>query len=520
MQNQDTVQLSLFDFNFDEADESGGIENLFTEKDMSRFGKGRKGWSENDISRKGSSEIGIEVSSTGNNVNTEYIYHIESWVDDMIEKLYDLDLNTKEELLSTEDINEWLFTHIVKKRLDSRYVKKYMSSKLSTSVRVFSINIKMFEKVFPIMKKLTNKTLNEFEREDFLNTKYLTDIVMPLSSVERGYYQSFINSLKPFTKVRVNNYVNKTEKICFDHPLVRVVERVLKKERNIKPESFYNNYYGPVQNFVNWAITSLEKFQGQSINTFIFNMVTSENLDYYKSFLIKQVKEEKLTEITAKRNIQYVRGFFQVLFRKKKIVKEVTSNLTNIEADEFFYRQLPSDNEIQDLIYTIGLYSTDPIEDKLALSLMMLMGFRGCEVASLEWKDINLSTRSISITDTKGMDAVLPIPSKVYDLLVLYKSSSDKRYVFCNKPSNFLNDLRLVFNSYQLIAGWDYGGGLHLFRHIYVTRLVIHCPPQIIKSLTRHISDDTVAKYVHLERKFVKNELTKLSYTGGRIDDF
>jgi predicted ATPase len=49
MQNQDTVQLSLFDFNFDEADQSGGIENLFTEKDMSRFGKGRKGWSENGI---------------------------------------------------------------------------------------------------------------------------------------------------------------------------------------------------------------------------------------------------------------------------------------------------------------------------------------------------------------------------------------------------------------------------------------------------------------------------------------
>ncbi|WP_227936418.1 tyrosine-type recombinase/integrase [Alkalihalobacillus deserti] len=519
MQTQDSIQLSLFDFNFEGSDQGNDkeciIEELFTENDMIRFGKGRKGWNENGISRNKSSDLRIENPVFGNDVNKENLFHIESWIDDMIEKMYDLDLRMDGDFVGSENVNEWLFTNIVKVQLNSRYIKKFMKAKLDVSIRVYSINIDMFEKVLPVIERLTKKKANDFERGDFLNTEYLRDVLKPLNSLELQYYQSFLNSLKPFTKVCVKNYVDKKEKTKFDHPLVRVAESVLRKERNIKPQSFNNNYYVPIRYFVSWATSSLVKFQNQSINTFIFNMVTSENLDDYKSFLIKQVKEDELTELTAMRNLQYVRGFFQLLFRKKKIVKDVTTYLTNIKADDYFYRRLPTDEEIQEFVNVIDKYSSNPTGDKLALSLMILLGFRGCEVASLSWEDINFSTRSISITDTKGMDAILPIPSKVYELLILYKKSAgNNKYIFCDKPKSFTAELRRLFNTYQFIAGWDYGGGLHLFRHIYVTRLIMHCPPQIVKSLTRHISDDTVAKYVHLERKFVKNELKKLSYSG------
>jgi integrase/recombinase XerD len=515
--NDTFVQNELNSFG-EGADFVADIDELFTESDMIRFGKDRKGWYENAISRNNSSFLRIENPVFGNDENKKNSHHFESWIDDMIDKMYDLNISPDlvNVVVDKSNVNEWLFINVVMERLNSRYVKKFMQTKLEGSIRVFSINIDMFEKALPIMEGMVKKKADELEREDFLNTEYLKDVVKPLNSLELQYYQSFLNSLKPFTKLCVNNYRQKKEQIKFDHPLVRVAERVLKKERNIQPQSFENNYYGPIQYFVKWATSSLMKFQNQSINTFIFNMVTSEILDDYKSFLIRQVKEEELSEIYTKRNLQYVRGFFQLLFRKKKIVKDVTTNLTNIQADEHFYRQLPSDSEIHELIDAIECYSNNPIGDKLALSLMILMGFRGCEVASLSWEDINFSTRSISITDTKGMDAILPIPTKVYELLVQHKrSSGNKKYLLCDNPKLFIRELRLLFNTYQLIAGWDYGGGLHLFRHIFVTRLILHCPPQIIKSLTRHISDDTVAKYVHLERQFVKNELKKLSYTRG-----
>jgi integrase/recombinase XerD len=516
MQTQEPIQLSLFDIQLDEVDPADSIDNLFTENDMIRFGKDRKGWHENGISRNNPSDLRIGNPLFGNDVNKKNLHHVESWIDGMIDRMYDLNISMEPEyIVAKGNVNEWLFFNVVKERLKSRYVIKFMKTKLDVSIRVYSISIDMFEKVLPIMERLIKKKAYDFEREDFLNIEYLRDIVKPLNSLEIQYYQSFLNSLKPFTKICVNNFRDKEEQYKFDHPLVRVAEKVLKKERNIQPNSFYNNYYCSIRFFVNWAISSLVKFQNQSINTFIFNMVTSENLDDYKSFLIRQVKEEELSEIYAKRTLQYVRGFFQLLFRKKKIVKDVTTNLTNIEADEYFYRHLPSDKEVQELINAIEWYSSNPISDKLALTLMLLMGFRGCEVASLSWGDINFSTRTISITDTKGMDAILPIPTKVYELLILHKrSSSVKKYLFCENPKLFIPELRLLFNTYQLIAGWDYGGGLHIFRHVFVTRLIMHCPSQIVKSLTRHISDDTVAKYVHLERKFVKNELKKLSYMG------
>jgi integrase/recombinase XerD len=507
-------QYEQLSFNFEDAELVADIDGLFTENDLNRFGKGRKGWHENVISRNRSSDLRIKNPDFGNDEDKENLSHVEGWMDSMIDRMYDLNLRTeRENVVVKGNVNEWLFLNVVKEQLNSRYVKKFIQAKLDVSLKVYSAIIDMFEKVLPIMEGLIKKNADEFEREDFLNTEYLRDVVKPLNSLQLQYYQSFLNSLKPFTRVYVKNYREKEEQPKFDHPLVRVAERVLKKERNIQPKSFYNNYNTSIQTFVKWSISSLVRFQNQSINTFIFNMVTSENLDDYKSFLIRKVKEDELSEIYAKRNLQYVRGFFQLLFRKKKIVKDITGSLTNIEADEYFYRQLPSDKEIQEFVNAIEQYSSNPIGDKLALSLMILMGFRGCEVASLSWEDINLSTRSISITDTKGMDAILPMPTKVYELLILHKrSSSYKKYLFCDNPKLFIPDLRLLFNTYQLIAGWDYGGGLHLFRHVFVTRLILHCPPQIVKSLTRHISDDTVAKYVHLERKFVKKELKKLSY--------
>src|SRR5690606_10219810 len=189
-----------------------------------------------------------------------------------------------------------------------------------------------------------------------------------------------------------------------------------------------------------------------------------------------------------------------------KITKDITGKLSNIKADEYFYRRLPSDREIQNLISVIDQYSKNPLGDKLSLLLMLFMGFRGAEVMNLRWEDINFSTKTISIVDTKGMDAVLPIPSKVYKLLTLYKSdATDNEYVFENNQRNNTQYLRLMFELYKLIAGWNYGSGIHIFRHLYVTRLIKHCPAHIIKSLTRHISNDTVAKYVHLEDKYVKS---------------
>ncbi|MFC0525757.1 tyrosine-type recombinase/integrase [Pontibacillus salicampi] len=434
--NQDE-QLS---FDFDE-DFTTTIDDLFTENDLSRFGKGRKGWNENDISRNNSSDLRIEIPVFGNDVNVTHFHYRKDWIDDMIEKMYEININN--EPIARGNINDWLYTKEIHEQFDSLPIRKYMRSKLHDSLRVYKTKIIMFKKIVPLMMSFNKKKLSEFKREDYLNPEVIKVVIAPLNSIELIYYQSFLNSLKPFKKVIINDYVDKiNHKTKFDHPLVRVVESVLKKERNIKPQSFYNNYYTPVRAFISWAISSLVKYKNQTINTFIFNMVTSEELDHYKSFLIKQVKEEELTEITAKRNLQYVRGFFQILFRKKKIVRDVTNNLTNIKADEYFYRRLPSDYEIQELINAIEQYSSNPLRDKLALSLMILMGLRGCEVASLSWGDVNLSTRSISITDTKGMDAVLPIPTKVYDLLILYqRKPCDKKFIFCDNPKSFIPEL-------------------------------------------------------------------------------
>jgi integrase/recombinase XerD len=513
-------QYEQLSFDFEEVRNpellTSSIDDLFTENDLKRFGKGRKGWYENDISQTKSSVLRIENPLLGNNVNEQPLHYEKDWIDKMIEQMYALDKNERRAYIEVGNVNEWVYTNIVFKLFDSSYIRKFMHNKVNVSPDVYQTIIGMFEKISPTLTRLTKKKINELSREDFLNPDYMKDLIKPLNTSQIHYYQIFLNSLKPFKQVRVKEYVEKKEKTKFNHPLVNFAERVLRKERNTQPQSFINNYYQPIQNFVKRAISVLEKFKQDSMNDFIFNKVTSEDLDDYKSFLIRKVKEGELTELTAKRNLQYVRGFFQLLFRKRKIVRDITADLTNIKADEYIFRRLPLDEEIEQLIDVIHRYSQNVLVDKIALFLMIFMGFRGIEVSKLRWEDINFSTRTVSINETKGMDAVLPIPLKLYDLLVLYKSSPNQfEYLFCDYPNSFTQHLRTIFDIYKLIARWDYGGGLHLFRHLYVTRLIKHCPPEIVKSLTRHISDDTVAKYIHLEDEFIKNELEKLSYQGG-----
>lgn len=48
-QHQVSIQLSLFDYSLTETDPEDNIDSLFTENDLIRFGKGRKGWYENVI---------------------------------------------------------------------------------------------------------------------------------------------------------------------------------------------------------------------------------------------------------------------------------------------------------------------------------------------------------------------------------------------------------------------------------------------------------------------------------------
>lgn len=513
--NENQYEQLSFDFEDGTSpDLESSIEDLFSENDLNRFGKGWNGWYENGISRNKSSVLGIENPILGNYVSEDNLYYCEDWIDTMIEKMYEIDIKAANEVVQTENINDWIYLHVARPKYDSRFIRDYLQAKTHVSVRVYKTMLEMVERIIPSMEKLVGKPLNEFIREDFLKPEVIKRPIPLLNTDQIRFYQSFLNSLKPFKRIRINDYVEKRkQKIKFDHPLVNYAAKVLRKERNTQPRSFRNNYYS-LQYFVNWVTSALDKFKHDSINEFIFNKVNSEDLEDYKSYLIRIVKEEELTEMTAKRNLLYVCGFFQLLYRKRKIVRDVTNNITNIKADDYIFRRLPTDEELQQLIYVIEKYSKDQLIDKIALLLMILMGFRGCEVAKLRWEDINFSTKTVAITDTKGMDAVLPIPTIISELLALYKNRpSQYKYLFCDNPNSYTQQLRVIFDIYKLIAGWDYGGGLHLFRHVYVTRLIKHCPPHIIKSLTRHISDDTVAKYVHLETEYIKREFKKLNYS-------
>ncbi|MBM70849.1 MAG: integrase [Haliea sp.] len=133
------------------------------------------------------------------------------------------------------------------------------------------------------------------------------------------------------------------------------------------------------------------------------------------------------------------------------------------------------------------------------LLVVLLTGLRKSEAANLDWSNINLADRTLTVPDTKnGRDHTLPLSDYLYDLLAQRKRMLlHTRYVFPNRGRNGplvepRNPMRRVTEQ----SGVEFT--LHDLRRTFTTiaeRLDI--PHYALKRLINHAQvDDVTAGYV------------------------
>lgn len=305
-----------------------------------------------------------------------------------------------------------------------------------------------------------------------------------------------------------------------NHPLVSFFINY-KRRQGTKKQSIDNNYVSKLISFFSWLIRVYPIFGNSSLDNLVIACITREHLLDYKAYLIKQVRNGTMTAIGAKRTFQYVKTFFRILYQNKRIPNDIAEFVTNIKAEDYKYRSIPDEELLQQFFDTVDQYAVDPYMERLAYILMLNVGLRGSEIANLQWRDVNLSTKTIAVNDTKGMNALLPLPDIVVDHFLLFMELQVDQHdgtdrVFSQmRPNTLKTHLYQMFKIYWLVIGFNAEGGAHLFRHAYITRLAkARCMPGDLMYLSRHESLHSLPMYLHASKKELTSELNKVSIFG------
>ncbi|MCF0258265.1 MAG: tyrosine-type recombinase/integrase [Erysipelotrichaceae bacterium] len=163
---------------------------------------------------------------------------------------------------------------------------------------------------------------------------------------------------------------------------------------------------------------------------------------------------------------------------------------------------------------------------KAAVALAFGCGLRLSEITHLQFKNINKTSCTITIENSKwDRTRTVPYSPQVREILNDYvrslgsrKFKPDDFLFYEKKPEIRLKNTSLAMEFHELIQTFDFylpGHSLHSLRHAYATELSMHhVPLPVIQKLMGHVSAVTTAKYIHSPQE-VTSALPDLLESGG-----
>lgn len=424
--------------------------------------------------------------------NTVYINYYAEVINTLFQ-LTDLKLEKKIKNLGRSAINKKLIEKVDHEVKLPKIVLKFIDEKSYLDPFTFLMLISWLQDYSIFCSRKTKKKLHLLQRTDLSDEKLLKIMLAKSrNSVNIQYLVIFHNYVSPFTKVKIPRKTS--YKYNFNHP---VIENHCKyKVEKGTSELSVSNYRVQLKSFFSWCCNSLVEFEEYTIDTINIYNFSRSHIEEYKLFLQAEVRRNKRTANGAKQHFIYVKEFFSYIHLLGFMKDNITSDIPNLVASSYNYRDIPSNKQLQDFFDVVSIYSEEPMREKLAYSLMLFLGLRVNEVSKLKWCDINIGNSTVSLIGKNQQSDILPLPIKIVSILLKLKNKK-KGFVFSNSPKQYQKKLYENFKVYKKISGLQTDGGVHLLRHIYITKLTQLCTPDILQVLARHKSSRSTASYVH-----------------------
>ncbi|BCG58088.1 tyrosine-type recombinase/integrase [Paenibacillus sp. URB8-2] len=299
------------------------------------------------------------------------------------------------------------------------------------------------------------------------------------------------------------------------HPFLINFNNHLQAEENYSPE-YISEVNRNVMLFMKWLADNYATFNEFTIYSIPVWLIERDHIFEYQNHLKRCHLKGVLSEITASNKFYCVTTFFKFLYGNRIISKNIGS-IRGINAVRFLHRTIPSNNQLSAFFRTIDLYSDDPEYDTAFFGSLLHLGLRFCEAERLIWDDINFKASIIKIRG-KGKEEIpvpLHLPEKLHHYLEsLYKIRTHNASVFKGdlSKSAFYKKMLDKYKCFAMISDWAFPGGLHLFRHTFITKLSFkdNVHPQVVKRLARHDRLETTSKYLHRQEQELNDAMQKI----------
>lgn len=280
-----------------------------------------------------------------------------------------------------------------------------------------------------------------------------------------------------------------------------VLEQYL-QERDLKPYTVENYRYKLKQGFPSWLPMPVSKIDEDMV------------LKRHKEL----TQKGKTTANTTLRVLRLTLNYAQAVGMIERNPTEILSKARLWHKNKRKDRLIPS-NKLREWHEAVEALENE--QAKVYLLMLLYMGFRSSEALTLEWQDVDLQQKLITLRDTKNRSShSLPISSPILPhLKSLANKAKASQWVFPNVnndgPMSIPNKpIKAVMRA----SGCEFSP--HDCRRTFATIAeAVNLPLTMIKRLMNHVTtNDVTGGYIVTEEETLREAVNKVaSYIGARV---
>jgi integrase len=420
--------------------------------------------------------------------------------------------------LGPQGIIQWIWENKVESEILPDLLQQYLKQSSTNSHLVFFRKFELVRELLVIVARFYQIATVQVQIEHLLSSEALH---YALKHASRDWHCAHLFRFL----MRKSNQVGRLDAripITRDpasHHKLNLHPRILNYQAHLEKRGLSREHIrhtiAHIQQLFCWLCANIRLFIGTTPDQIPILLIQNAHILTFRTYKLKEVNDGTCSPITFSHRIYAIRSFFYYL-KKSFGYEPPLQRFRAIKAPRFKPRDTPTNQHFETFFQVVERYAENPLYFQIGYRLLYHLGLRLSEVANIKWEDINLGTRTIVIRSKGKKSHLLPLSGKLSQLLLEAQSvSSTTSYLLGNRPQTIANKLYRNYKLFAMIADWPFPGGVHFFRHIFITRLAKKgILPQALKELARVSRLDTVSLYIHLGRQdlFMINQINKLKY--------
>jgi integrase/recombinase XerC len=218
--------------------------------------------------------------------------------------------------------------------------------------------------------------------------------------------------------------------------------------------------------------------------------------------------EQQLSATSINRKIATLRSFYKFLLRSGEISQDPTYKVKSLKTP----KRLPEFVQEEAIQQILEEWVYEPTfegqRDKMVMEFLYLTGVRLSELLELQWKDINLSQKTVKVLGKRKKERIIPITNVLFQNIISYKKVFEERFSIVNESDYFIVNnkkeqsypmkIYRVVKHYLDLFAQTTKRSPHLLRHTFATHLLNKgADLNAVKDLLGHANLAATQVYTH-----------------------